>query len=197
MIDFILTPITSHNLEDVAQPPSAVSSLSLAKPSSGFSRRNLPHLQAEEKTFFVTFTTYRRWHLPRSVRELIIRHCLHDHKTKLQVHGVVVMPDHVHMVFSPLKDKTGNPFGLPEIMNGIKGASAHSINKFLKRRGHVWQDESFDHILRSEEKMINKVEYICQNPVRKGLVKLVNDYPWLWREWVEGKNVTAEGGCAT
>ncbi len=58
-------------------------------------------------------------------------------------------------------------------MNGIKGASAHSINKLLKRRGHVWQDESFDHILRSEEKMISKVEYICQNPVRKGLVKEV------------------------
>jgi hypothetical protein len=25
----------------------------------------------------------------------------------------------------------------------------------------------------------------------------VDDYPWLWREWVEGKNVTAKGGCAT
>ena len=148
-----------------------MSSKPLAKPSKGFSQRNLPHLQAEERTIFVTFATYRRWVLPQSVREIIIRHCLHDHRTKLQVHGVVVMPDHVHMVFTPLKDRTGNPFGLPEIMNGIKGASAHSINKLLKRRGHVWQDESFDHILRSEEKMISKVEYICQNPVRKGLVK--------------------------
>ena len=33
-------------------------------------------------------------------------------------------------------------------MNGIKGASAHSINKALGRKGSVWQDESFDHILR-------------------------------------------------
>ena len=197
MIDFIMAPILCDGSEDVAQPPSAVSSISLAKPIKGFSRRNLPHLQAEEKTFFVTFTTYRRWHLPRSVRLLIIRHCLHDHKTKFQLHGIVVMPDHVHMVFTPLKDKSGNPFGLPEIMNGIKGASAHSINKLLKRRDHVWQDESFDHILRSEEKMVSKVEYICQNPVRKGLVKDDNDYPWVWREWVEGKMDTAGGGCAT
>jgi hypothetical protein len=79
-------------------------------------------------------------------------------------------------------------------MNGIKGASAHSINKFLKHRGHVWQDESFDHILRSEEKMVNKVEYICQNPVRKGLVNEVNNYPWLWREWIEG--IKSQPGAA-
>jgi REP element-mobilizing transposase RayT len=197
MIDLIASLISNDRSEDVAQPPTAVSSLSLAKPPKGFSRRNLPHLQVEDKTYFITFTTYKRWHLPESVREMIIGHCLHDHNTKLFVHGVAVMPDHVLMVFTPLKDKSGNLFGLSEIMNGIKGASAHSINKLLERQGHVWQDESFDHILRSEEKIISKVEYICQNPVRKDLVKEVDDYPWLWREWVEGKMDTAGGGCAT
>ncbi len=75
---------------------------------------------------------------------------------------------------------------MAEIMHGIKGASAHSINKLLKRQGHVWQDESFDRILRREEGIIGKVEYICQNPVRQGLVEQVDDYPWLWREWKEG-----------
>ncbi len=96
------------------------------------------------------------------------------------------MPDHVHMIFTPLNDDTGAPFGLAEIMNGIKGASAHSINKALNRRGRVWQDESFDHILRSDESACNKAQYICENPVRKGLVGEVDSYPWLWREWVEG-----------
>lgn len=103
------------------------------------------------------------------------------------MHGVVVMPDHVHMISTPSNDDKGNPFGLAEIMSGIKGASAHSINKALNRRGRVWQDESFDHILRSDESAYNKVMYICENPVRKGLVKEVDDYPWLWREWVEGE----------
>jgi hypothetical protein len=88
-------------------------------------------------------------------------------------------------------------------MSGIKGASAHSVNKVLLRRGRVWQDESFDHVLRSDEKVREKVEYICQNPVRKGLVAHEGDYPWLWREWQEGQGGgepdrgTAEGGCAT
>ncbi len=179
----------------VAQPPPAVSSPAMppstqAKPTKEFYRRNLPHLQAEDKVYFVTFTTYKRWQLPESVRGLIIKHCLHDHGIKLHMFGIVVMPDHVHMIFAPLKDGSGNPFGLSEIMGGIKGASAHSINKFLNRWGRVWQDESFDHILRSDEKAESKVEYICQNPVRKGLVKEVDDYVWLWREWVEGKNIT-------
>ncbi len=102
------------------------------------------------------------------------------------MHGVVVMPDHVHMIFSPQNDDNGHLFGLAEIMSGIKGASAHSINKALNRQGRVWQDESFDHILRSDESTDNKVRYICENPVRKGLVEEVEDYPWLWREWVEG-----------
>jgi len=96
------------------------------------------------------------------------------------------MPDHVHMVFTPLRDEDGCTYDLSEIMQGIKGASARSINKALGRKGQVWQDESFDHVLRSDESVRAKVEYICQNPVRKGLVEEENDYPWLWREWVEG-----------
>jgi REP element-mobilizing transposase RayT len=180
----------------VAQPPSAVTAL--AKPARGSYRRNLPHLQVKQKTFFVTFSTYERWALPRSVRSLVLEHCLRDHGIKLMVHGVVVMPDHVHMVFTALTDKEGVAFSFAEIMGGIKGASAHSMNRAVKRRGHVWQDESFDHILRSNENMRQKVEYICQNPLRKGLVKSVEEYPWLWREWADGERPgTAEGGCAT
>jgi REP element-mobilizing transposase RayT len=153
-------------------------------------------LQAASKTVFVTFSTHQRWQLPEAVRSLVLEHCLRDHCTRFVAHGVVVMPDHVHMVFTPLNDEAGNTFGLAQIMSGIKGASAHSINRALNRRGHVWQDESFDHILRSNENVCNRVDYICHNPVRKGLVRAVDDYPWLWREWVEGRD-TAEGGCAT
>ena len=99
------------------------------------------------------------------------------------------MPDHVHLVFTPLRDAQGGTFGLAEIMNGIKGASAHGVNKLLQRRGHVWQNESFDHILRSDEGIEAKVDYICQNPVREGLVASESDYPWLWRD---GSGLSAE-----
>jgi REP element-mobilizing transposase RayT len=124
----------------------------LAKPAKGEYRRKLPHIQVETKPVFVTFCTCRRWEIPESLRGLVLQHCLHDHKLKLQVHGVAVMPDHVHLVFTPLTDGEGNTFSLAEILGAIKGASAHRINQALNRRGKVWQTESFDHILRSEEK---------------------------------------------
>ena len=169
----------------VAQPPSAGAMPAGAKEALSHYRRNLPHIQPGHRPVFVTFCTRDRWVLPEAARTLVLEHCLHDHGTKLHMHGLVVMPDHVHLVFTPLLDSAGTPFGLAEIMNGIKGASAHRINKLLKRRGSVWQDESFDHVMRQHEAVERKVDYICNNPVRKGLVSSEDDYPWLWREWVD------------
>ena len=136
---------------------------------------------------FVTFATHHRWQLPESVRQIVLDHCLHDHGTKLLMHAAIVMPDHVHVIFSPLQDADGHLFSFAEIMSGIKGASAHSINKVIGRRGRVWQEESFDRLLRSDENARSKCEYVCQNPVRAGLVESEDEYPWIWRDWVEGE----------
>jgi REP element-mobilizing transposase RayT len=91
------------------------------------------------------------------------------------------MPDHAHLVLSPLRRQDGWCWSLPEIMHTIKGSSACAINKLLGRRGAVWQQESFDHVLRSNESLDEKIEYICNNPVRAGLVPAPDQYPWLWR----------------
>jgi hypothetical protein len=66
-------------------------------------------------------------------------------------------------------------------MQAIKGASAHRINKFLNRRGKVWQEKSFDRALRKEEQFTAKLYYMLENPVRAGLVSNPLDYPWIWR----------------
>jgi len=89
------------------------------------------------------------------------------------------MPDHVHLVLTPLRDDDGL-FSVAEIMQGIKSSSAHQINRALGRAGQVWQHESFDHVPRREEAIEAKVEYVIQNPVRRGLVSKASDYPWLW-----------------
>jgi putative transposase len=90
-----------------------------------------------------------------------------------------MMPDHVHLIFTPLYDGE-NLYSVAEIMQGIKGASAHKINRLLSRRGQVWQRESLDRVLRREESIRAKVEYMIQNPVRAGLVKTAAEYRWLW-----------------
>ena len=62
----------------------------------------------------------------------------------------------------------------------LEGATAHRINKLLRRSGPVWEEESFDHVLRSDESLKKKCEYIRQNPVKAGLVERAEDYKWLW-----------------
>jgi len=54
----------------------------------------------------------------------------------------------------------------------------------------IWQHESFDHELRRDESLRQKAEYVCANPLRRGLVKTGEEYPWIWREWVEGQRRT-------
>lgn len=145
-------------------------------------RRRLPHYQKDDRAVFVTFCAGCLDPLPESVRDIVLRPCLHDHGTRAAIHAVVVMPDHVHLLLTPLRDLDGNLYSLIEILQGIKSASAHSLNRSLGRSGPVWQEESFDHVLRSEESLQEKLEYLRQNPVRRGLVTRPEDYRWLWVE---------------
>jgi len=147
-----------------------------------FYRRQLPHLQSDNKPHFLTFCTDHRWTLPDQARSIVLESCCHDHGLRIDLQIAVVMPDHVHLIFSPLLDQPRMQVcSLAEITDAIKGASAHKINKLLHRKGRVWQPESFDHVLRSSENLEDKIEYLLQNPVRRGLALRWNDYPWIWK----------------
>jgi REP element-mobilizing transposase RayT len=158
-------------------------------------RRRLPHLQKADASLFITFCTGGRRVLPEPARDLVIEHCLREGgilplagegarptrtMPRIDLHAAVVMPDHVHLVLSPLRDKNGWPFPLVDVLQCFKGATAHRINRLLRTSGPVWEEESFDHVLRSDESLKEKCEYIRQNPVRAGLVREPEDYRWLW-----------------
>ena len=128
----------------------------------------------------MTFCRLTRDPFPANARNVILQHCVHDDGKRIKLHAAVVMPDHVHLVLTPLRDEQGWPYALSAILKLIKGVSARSVNKLLGSSGPVWQEESFDHVLRSNESFQAKAEYIRQNPVRRGLVKRPEDYPWLW-----------------
>ena len=169
-------------LRSAGQPRAAVPTRFLPMPQA-FYRRKLPHLQVDDKPHFVTFCTYQRWILPQSVRSIVLECCLHDNGENFDLKAAVVMPDHVHMIFTPLIDyRAMEVWPLARIMDSIKGASAHKINRALGRMGRVWQTESFDHVLRSSETLDGKIRYVLENPVRKGLVRGWSEYPWLWQK---------------
>jgi REP element-mobilizing transposase RayT len=87
---------------------------------------------------------------------------VHEHNKTIDLHAAVVMPDHIHLIFTPLVGPDLWTFTLPQIMRAIKGRAARKVNVFLNRRGPVWQDESFDHVLRSNESLAQKMDYVCR-----------------------------------
>jgi REP element-mobilizing transposase RayT len=118
---------------------------------------------------------------------------LYHDGTKIQVHAAVVMPEHAHLICSFLVRPDGNSHAMAEVMQSIKGFSAHEVNRTLQRHGSVWQDESFDHIIRNDEGLNKKVEYLKQNPVRRRLVARPELYPWLWAEDMVDWSEASEG----
>jgi len=147
-----------------------------------FYRRNLPHIEKDEATYFITFSTRNHFVLPSEARSIVLEHCLFEDGRRVHLHAAVIMPDHVHLLLTPLHNERDEPYTLAQIMNSIKGASAHNVNKFLGRKGSLWHAESFDRIMRSGDQLGEKILYIVENPIAAGLSKYPDEYRWCWRE---------------
>lgn len=130
-------------------------------------RRMLPHYQKANRAIFVTFCKNNREPFTDEARDVVLQCCLKGNGSRFHLHAAVVMPEHVHLVLTPMQDEEGWVYGLPAILKSVKGASARSVNKLAGSSGPVWQDESFDHVLRSQESLADKLEYIRQNPIRR------------------------------
>ena len=84
----------------------------------------------------------------------------HFDGTRYRLREFVVMPNHVHMLISPLEE-----YRLSEILHSLKSFTANEINKRLgSKLNPVWQHESFDHIVRSAEQVERIRQYIRDNP---------------------------------
>ena len=83
----------------------------------------------------------------------------HEADKDYQLHEFVVMPNHVHVLVTPMGAQT-----LSESLQAWKSVSAHRINQALGRSGPFWQKESFDHIVRSEAQFERLRAYIQRNP---------------------------------
>lgn len=51
-----------------------------------FYRRNLPHIEAFDATYFVTFRVWRYPYLPPAARSIAMRHCLFENGRKIELH---------------------------------------------------------------------------------------------------------------
>jgi REP element-mobilizing transposase RayT len=143
-------------------------------------RRRLPHFQKFDRPLFVTFCKLSHDPFSQLARDRVLKHAMYEHGRRIDLHAAVIMPDHVHLLFTPLRNEQGWPYPTQKVLKMIKGTSARDVNKAMGSCGPVWQDESFDHVLRSQESLEEKIEYVRMNPVRAGLVNKPEEYKWLW-----------------
>ena len=99
-----------------------------------------------------------------------------------------IMSNHVHILIdtgiqipSNYEDRQFQEYDftpLSDIMKRIKGPSAVHANRLLGRNGKFWQRESYDQIVRNEKSLTNIMNYILQNPVKAGIVKRWDKFPY-------------------
>ncbi len=88
-----------------------------------------------------------------------------------ELHAFVVMPNHVHALVTPRVNAK-------EWLGPLKGFTGHEGNRILGRNGPFWQDESYDHMVRTSGEFERIKRYIEWNPVKAGLVASPEEFLW-------------------
>jgi ATP-dependent DNA helicase RecG len=147
----------------VAQTLLSVQTSSLSHPVLK-KQRNLPHWTMEGTTYFVTYRAVSA--LVEQEQEIVFKHLQDGNERFYELLAAVVMPDHVHLLL-----RVHSESSLSKTMQGIKGVSARKINDYRgASQQRIWQDESFDRIVRSDDELHEKIRYMYNNPVKAGLV---------------------------
>jgi REP element-mobilizing transposase RayT len=92
---------------------------------------------------------------------------------RYRLHAWVVMPNHVHALFTPLGESR-----LGSILHSWKSYTGSEANRMLGREGDFWQREYFDRYIRDDRHYDQSVEYIEDNPVKAKLSASPSDWPF-------------------
>ncbi len=173
-----------------------------------YNERHLPHWQPEGSALFVTWRLHdsmprncdaprnpkltagqqfvlddREWHTtatgpkwlsdPRVAK--IVADALGYGEDKLnhlyKLIAWVIMPNHVHILIDPSAP-------LARINKSIKNFTARQANQILGLTGPFWQQEGYDHWLRTEDEFEKTIRYIEANPVAANLCTKPENYHW-------------------
>jgi REP element-mobilizing transposase RayT len=141
-------------------------------------RKTLPHeipswIDPQKEIYFITINCKERGRnqlaRPEIAEQLFetVRH--RQERFFWWPHVFLLMPDHLHALLSfPPSRETSRI-----VVNKWKEWSAKSV-------GIVWQRDFFEHRLRSDENRREKADYILQNPLRRGLVKKPEEWPFVY-----------------
>ena len=144
----------------------------MSRPSRGCDENDIV---SRNRTFFVTTGTAGRRALlqsERSARLLIDVMYHYRAEGQYRLHEFVVMPDHLHVLL------TVNELSIERAMQSIKGGFSYRAARELQFRPPVWE-KGFSEVRVMDPVVYSKFcEYIRANPVRRGLVREVEEFPF-------------------
>ena len=126
----------------------------------------------ETRTYLVTAVTAERRSLFQvtATAELFQQTIFDYHRQgKFLLHAFVIMPDHFHALITPALEVS-----LEKALQFIKGG----FSFHLKSKHEVWMRSFNESQISTEDKFINCMRYIEENPVRRGLATTPQAYPF-------------------
>jgi putative transposase len=96
----------------------------------------------------------------------------HYKGTGYQLHAFVIMPDHLHLLITPVES-------VEKSVQLIKGGFSFRAKRELEWNGDVWQAGFTDHRIRDEEDWDRHLEYICSNPIEARLADDIALYEFM------------------
>ncbi|MEA3209844.1 MAG: putative methylase [Chthoniobacter sp.] len=137
------------------------------------------------------------WLRRPEIADLVAGALRHFDGDRYRLSAWVVMPNHVHVVVTPLPGIT-----LSSILHSWKAFTAKEANKLLpeKVEGEFWQRESYDHWCRDAEEVARCVRYVEGNPVKANLCRDAEAWAWssaYTRGRLEACDTAGGDACAT
>ena len=124
------------------------------------------------RTFFITSVAAQRralFHSARTADFLLETFLTYRDQAKYLVHDFVIMPDHFHALITPAPE-----ISLERAVQFIKGGFSFRLHSKLP----VWQASFTNHRIRDDADFVHHSQYIRMNPVRAGLVRTPEEYPY-------------------
>jgi putative transposase len=97
----------------------------------------------------------------------------YQNQSRYRLHEFVVMPNHFHVLITPLSAVT-----LEKAVQFTKGGFSFRAKKELGVAGEIWQTSFYDHRVRDANEYARFRHYIHMNPVRRGLVPAPEECPY-------------------
>ena len=121
-----------------------------------------------------------RWLQQPRIAAVVVEALHYRHERVYDLLAFCIMPNHVHLVCTPLAREDDMYHALSRILQSLKRYTARQANGILGRQGAFWQAESYDHVVRDADELARIITYVENNPVEAGLVSNWEAWPWTY-----------------